>query len=208
MPLTDTTIRKTKPTDKAQCLPDGGGLYLEIAPAGGKWWRLKYRFDGKEKRISLGTYPDTGLASARAKRDEARKLLAAGVDPGEQRKAAKVANVERGAYSFAAIADELLLQRAKKLAPGSVIPERRLLEKDLALHIGGLPVADMTAPMLLAALRKIEAPGCRGNSAPCPRVGGAGVPLWHYDRASGAQPRCGLAGRTVAAAGVALRQRD
>ena len=159
MPLTDTTIRKTKPTDKAQRLPDGGGLYLEIAPAGGKWWRLKYRFDGKEKRISLGTYPDTGLASARAKRDEARKLLAAGVDPGEQRKAAKAAKAERGANSFAAVADELLLLRAKKLAPGSVIRERRLLEKDLVPYIGSLPVADVTAPMVLVALRKIEARG-------------------------------------------------
>ena len=123
MPLTDTTIRKAKPTDKAQRLPDGGGLYLELSPAGGKWWRLKYRFDGIEKRISLGTYPDTSLASARAKRDEARKLLAAGVDPGEQRKAAKAANAERGANSFAAMADELLLQRAKKRAPGSVVRE-------------------------------------------------------------------------------------
>ena len=159
MPLTDTAIRKAKYPQEKNKLFDGGGLYIELSPAGGKWWRLKYRFDGKEKRISLGTYPDTSLASARAKRDEARKLLAVGVDPGEQRKAAKAANAERGANSFAAVADELLLQRAKKLAPGSVIRERRLLEKDLAPYIGGLPVADMTAPLLLAALRKIEARG-------------------------------------------------
>ena len=86
MPLTDTAIRKAKATDKMQRLFDGGGLYLEISPAGGKWWRLKYRFDGKEKRVSLGTYPDTSLASARAKRDEARKLLAAGVDSGSVKK--------------------------------------------------------------------------------------------------------------------------
>lgn len=89
MPLTDTAIRKTKPAAKPQRLFDGGGLYLEIAPAGGKWWRLKYRHGGKEKRLSLGTYPDTSLADARSKRDDARKLLAAGIDPSEQRKVEK-----------------------------------------------------------------------------------------------------------------------
>jgi hypothetical protein len=149
--LTDTAIRKAKPNDKVQRLFDGGGLYLELAPSGGKWWRLKYRFEGKEKRLSLGTYPDTGLAAARSRRDEARKLLAAGVDPGEQRKAAKVVNAERGGNSFTTVADELLLQRAKRLAAGSAIRERRLLEKDLAPYVGDLPIADITAPVLLAA---------------------------------------------------------
>lgn len=81
MTLTDTAIRKAKPADKVQRLFDGGGLYLEIAPAGGKWWRLKYRHGGKEKRLSFGTYPETSLAGARAKREDARKLLAVGVDP-------------------------------------------------------------------------------------------------------------------------------
>lgn len=86
MPLTDTTIRKAKPVGKTQRLFDGGGLYLEISPSGGKWWRLKYRYRGKEKRLSLGTYPDTGLADAREKRDAARRLLAAGVDPNWERR--------------------------------------------------------------------------------------------------------------------------
>ncbi|MDP7372239.1 MAG: Arm DNA-binding domain-containing protein, partial [Nitrospinota bacterium] len=76
MPLSDTAIRNAKPGDKAKKMFDGGGLYLEIAPSGGKWWRLKYRFDGKEKRLSLGVYPDVSLKNARARRDEARKLLA------------------------------------------------------------------------------------------------------------------------------------
>src|SRR6185437_60134 len=99
MSLTDVAIRKAKPginpkgeaTPKPYKLGDAGGLYLEVSPKGGKWWRLKYRYEGKEKRISLGTYPDTSLALAREKRDAARKLLAAGVDPGEHRKAEKVA---------------------------------------------------------------------------------------------------------------------
>ena len=95
MPLTDTAIRKAKPTDKTQRLADGGGMYLEIAPTG-----------GKEKRLSLGTYPDTGLADARGKRDDARKLLAAGVDPGEHRKAEKAAGEDRAANSFEVVARE------------------------------------------------------------------------------------------------------
>lgn len=76
MPLTDIKIRQAKPRDKAYKLSDEKGLYLEISPAGGRWWRLKFRFDGKEKRLSLGVYPDVSLASARERRDEARKLLA------------------------------------------------------------------------------------------------------------------------------------
>ena len=95
MPLTDTAIRKAKYPQPKNKLFDGGGLYLDLSPAGGKWWRLKYPFGGKENRLSLGTYPDTTLASARAKRDDARKLLAAGVDPGEHRKAEKAAGDDR-----------------------------------------------------------------------------------------------------------------
>lgn len=78
MALTDTAIRKTKPVDKAIRLTDGGGLYLLLNPNGSRWWRLDYRHLGKRKTLSMGTYPDTGLAVARSKRDEARKLLATG----------------------------------------------------------------------------------------------------------------------------------
>src|SRR5688572_29336061 len=87
--LTDAKIRSATASDKPTRLTDSGGLYLEIAPSGGKWWRFKYRFGGKEKRLSLGTYPDTGLKAAREKSGEARKLLAAGADPAEARKAEK-----------------------------------------------------------------------------------------------------------------------
>ncbi|MCH7571024.1 MAG: DUF4102 domain-containing protein, partial [Deltaproteobacteria bacterium] len=91
MPLTDTAIRSAKPKDKTFKLFDGGGLYLEVNPAGGKWWRWKYRFAGKEKRLSFGVYPDVSLKSAREKRDATRHQLAAGTDPGEARKAEKLA---------------------------------------------------------------------------------------------------------------------
>jgi len=81
-------------------------LYLEVSPAGGKWWRWKYRFDGKEKRLSFGVYPDVSLKSARDRRDDARKLLANDVDPGEQRKAIKAAKGDRAANSFEVITRE------------------------------------------------------------------------------------------------------
>ncbi len=85
MPLTNTEIRNAKPAGKTRKLFDGGGLYLEVSLRGGKWWRLKYRFGGKEKRLSLGVYPDVSLADARNRREEARKLLANDIDPSENR---------------------------------------------------------------------------------------------------------------------------
>jgi len=100
MPLTDTAIRSAKPQAKSVKMFDGGGLYLEVSPAGGKWWRWKYRFAGKEKRLSLGVYPDVKLKAARAKRDASRQQLAAGIDPGEARKAEKQS--QAGAESFEA----------------------------------------------------------------------------------------------------------
>ncbi len=84
MPLTEIAVRKATPGAKTTRLFDGGGLYLEVAPSGGKWWRLKYRFAEKEKRLSLGVYPEVSLKQARLKRDDARRLLASGIDPSEQ----------------------------------------------------------------------------------------------------------------------------
>ena len=89
MPLTDITIRNIKPREKPYKLADEKGLFLLITPAGGKWWRFKYRFEGKEKLLSVGVYPDVTLAKAREKRDEARKLLVDSIDPGENRRAIK-----------------------------------------------------------------------------------------------------------------------
>jgi hypothetical protein len=87
MPLNDLAIRAAKPGVKNYRLSDSPGLYLEVAASGGKWWRFRYHFDGKETRLSLGVYPTVGLKAARMKRDEARQLLDDGVDPGAQRKA-------------------------------------------------------------------------------------------------------------------------
>ena len=104
MPLTATAIRKAKPREKPRKLYDSRALYLEIAPRGTKAWRFKYRFDGKEKRISMGIYPDVSLKLARQRRDEARKLLARDIDPSAYRKARKRSRREAARNSFEAVA--------------------------------------------------------------------------------------------------------
>src|SRR5665647_757338 len=106
MALTELQVRTAKPQAKPYKLSDGGGLFLLVTPAGGKWWRYSYRFEGKQKTLSLGTYPDTGLKDAREKHGEARKLLAKGIDPGETRKATKTARKGNAENSFEAIARE------------------------------------------------------------------------------------------------------
>lgn len=167
MPLTDTAIRNAKPgltpigkeTSKPYKLGDAGGLYLEVAPSGGKWWRLKYRHGGKEKRLSLGVYPDVSLKDARQRRDEARKLLANDIDPGENRKAAKAAKTERAANSFEVIAREWFAKNAVSWASNHGDRIIRRLERDIFPWIGGKPIAEITAPQLLAVLRRIEERG-------------------------------------------------
>ncbi len=109
MTLTDTAIRQAKPADKARKLFDGRGLYLLILATGGKYWRLKYRFGGKEKLLALGTYPEIGLREARERREEARKLLAHSIDPGAERQAAKAAAIaaeRRDGDTFEAVAGD------------------------------------------------------------------------------------------------------
>lgn len=161
MSLTDTAIRRTKPTAAVQKLRDGGGLYLLLKPDGARWWRWDYRrpVTGKRNTLSLGTYPEVSLASVRERHAAARKLLAEGVDPGEQRKAQKVASLELATNTFEALAREHLAMRAKKLSAGSVKRETRLIEKDLTPYIGQRPIAAITARELLETLRKIEGRG-------------------------------------------------
>lgn len=156
MPLTDTTARNAKPGSKAVRLFDGGGLYLEVAPSGGKWWRLKYRHGGKEKRLSLGVYPETPLKDARARRDEARKLLANGIDPSAARKAAKHATAENAGNSFEAVAREWYAKFAPGWVPSHGVRIIRRFERDVFPWIGARPVAEINAPELLATLRRIE----------------------------------------------------
>lgn len=156
MPLTDTAIRNTKPSAKPTKLTDGGGLYLLLNPNGSRWWRLDYRFRGKRKTLSMGVYPDVSLKDARNRRDEARKLLAFEVDPGENRKAVKAAKVERATNSFEAITREWFEKHSVTWKPNHSERIIRRFEADIFPWIGGKPIVDITAPELLATVQKIE----------------------------------------------------
>lgn len=145
MALSDLAIRKAKPGAKPAKLADGGGLYLLLRPDGAKWWRFDYRrpITGKRNTLSLGTYPDTGLTDARARRDTARKQIAAGIDPGENRKAEKAAGLERAANSFEVVAREWLAVRKPGWTDKNFEKEEGRLENHAFPFIGGRPVASL-----------------------------------------------------------------
>ncbi|RQT39869.1 tyrosine-type recombinase/integrase [Burkholderia cepacia] len=161
MPLTDTAIRNAKPADKPVRLFDGGGLYLEIAPSGGKWWRLKYRFGGKEKRYSLGVYPEVTLATARKKRDEAREKLAAGIDPGEAKKAEKRASLLAAAHSFEVVARGWMDERKTTVEPAQHAKTLARMENDVFPWLGKRPIAEIDAPEILVVLKRVDGRGAR-----------------------------------------------
>ena len=186
MPLTDTAIRTAKPSAKPVRLFDAGGLYLEISTAGGKLWRFKYRFDGKEKRLALGSYPDVGLKDARERRDEARKLLANGIDPGENKKAQKAAKVERSANSFEVIAREWFEKNRETWAPSHADKIIKRLENDVFPWLGGKAIAEITAPDVLSVLRRIEG---RGTLDTAHRAGGNCSQIFRYAIATGRADR-------------------
>jgi len=157
--LSKLLIEKTKHGSKTIRLWDGRGMYLEISPRGGKWWRLKYWFDGRERRMSLGVYPDVSLADAREKREEARRKVAAGIDPAELRKAEAIALVESIENSFEAIAREWFGLFSRPWVAGHADKIIRRLELNVFPWIGTRPVKAITAPELLAVLRRMESRG-------------------------------------------------
>ena len=159
MALTDTAVKKAKPSDKPIRMFDGGGLYLEITPAGGKLWRLKYRFNSKEKLLAFGVYPEVPLAKARERRDEARRLLADGIDPGEHRKATKTMQAGLAANTFEVIAREWHAKVAANQAETTYTKRLRFLEGDVFPFIGHRPIAELAAPDLLAVIHRIESRG-------------------------------------------------
>lgn len=164
MPLTDVEIRNAPPREKAYRLTDGSGMYLEVSPAGGKYWRFKYRFAGKEKRLALGVYPEVGGKEARLRRDEARRLLANGIDPGIERKVQKAATVERAANSFEAVAREWFARQSPGWAKSHADKIIARLEKDVFPWLGGRAIAEIKAPEVLAVLRRVEARGALDTS--------------------------------------------
>lgn len=159
MPLTDTAAKNAKPKAKPYKLGDSGGLFLLVATNGGRWWRLKYRFDGKEKLLSVGIYPEVSLKQARDRRDEARRLLAEGIDPGEHRKVTKVAQSDADPNTFEAVALEWITKLQSTWTENHADKIRRRLERDLFPWIGKRPIASIEPQDVLTALRRIEARG-------------------------------------------------
>ena len=158
MALTDTAVRNAKPREKQYKITDGRGLFLLIAPGRGKWWRFRYRFDGKTKEISLGVYPDITLKEARERRDEARNLVANAIDPSAHRQAARQAQEEVVTNSFKSVALEWLpkMSSRKQWAPSYSKKVARRLEVDLFPWLGDRPVGEITPPELLKVLQRIE----------------------------------------------------
>ena len=182
MPLSDIVIRNAKPSRKPVKLSDGGGLQLLVQPRGAKLWRLAYRFDGKQNALAFGIYPVISLADARARRDAAKTLLANGVDPSTRRKLDKAAN----ASSFRVVAEELLDKMRREGRAGTTLVKTRWLLEYSFAAFGDRPIAKVSAPELLAVLRKIEA---RGN----------------YETARRLRSTCGMVFRYAIATGRAER---
>lgn len=159
MPLTDTAIKALKPEAKARKHADEKGLFLLVTPSGGKLWRLKYRFDGKEKLLALGAYPGVGLKTAREKRDDARRLIAEGTDPGEHRKATKAERADAVGNSFEAVAREWFDKQSSSWVPSHGDKIIRRFERDVFPWIGAKPITDVTAPDVLSCVRRIEERG-------------------------------------------------
>jgi integrase len=167
MPLTALKISKVKPDSKKTLrLFDGRGLYLEIAPSGGKWWRLKYRIRGKEKRLSLGVYSaagskvvEVGLEAARKAAEDARQLVRVGTDPSQERKAEKLRAAHQSENTFEVVAREWHGKHSATWVPAHAECVLRLFERDIFPHIGRRPIAEIEAPEVLPVLRRLEGRG-------------------------------------------------
>ncbi len=159
MPLTDIAIRNAKAGDKPQKLFDGGGLFLLVTPAGQRYWRFKYRIAGKEKLLALGVYPDVSLQAARKKRDDAREKLAAGIDPGEAKKADKRAARLAAATSFEAVAREWFNKHSPGWAKSHSSKIIARFENDVFPWLGKRPISEIQPAEVFDVIRRIEARG-------------------------------------------------
>lgn len=159
MPLTDAKIRNTKAGDKPLKLTDGGGLYLEIRPAGTKLWRLRYRIDGKENVFAIGGYPEIGLADARDAREKAKALIRQGIHPSHNRQAERLANSAANANTFEAVAREWIKKKTPSWTPYYLRQVERFMVADVFPFVGKLPIRSVSAAHLLEILNRIEGRG-------------------------------------------------
>lgn len=159
MPLTDTAIRKTKPAVRLIKLSDGGGLQLHVHPNGSKYWKLAYRYDGKQKKLAFGVYPEVSLAEARRRREAARALLRDGKDPMVEKRAEKLARAIAAGNTFAAVADELLAKMTREGRAETTLKKTKWLFDFARPLIGDRPIGEISAAEVLAVLRKVEVRG-------------------------------------------------
>jgi integrase len=159
MTLTDTFIRSVKPAAKPKKLGDGKGLFLLVQPSGGKLWRLKFYFHGRDYKLSLGQYPEVSLKEARRRCDEARTLVAEGIDPRAHKKSSEEAAKLRAATTFNLVAEEYLEKASKEGREAVTIKKSRWLASLMAADIGGRPIGEISPAELLASLRKVEMKG-------------------------------------------------
>lgn len=168
MALKDIAVRNAKPADRPYKMADGGGLYLLVNPNGSKWWRLKYRYAGKEKLLALGVYPEVSLSDARGERDKARHLLRVEhIDPGAVRKTKKREAKSRTENSFAALAEAWFENKKPGWAEASATKARQYLDSDLIPALGTRPIAEIRRPELVDVLRKLEKRGAYDAARKC-----------------------------------------
>lgn len=159
MALSDIAVRTAKPRAKEYKLSDSGGLYLLITPAGGKLWRLKFRVDGREKKLAIGAYPAIGLSDARKRRDDARELIATGADPSREKQQAKHRARVSAANTFGEVASEFIAKRKREGLSKSTAEKSEYYISRMGPIFARFPIAEIAAPDLLAVLRRIEATG-------------------------------------------------
>jgi integrase len=156
MALTDIKIKNAAPKEKPYRLSDSQGLYIEVQPSGSKYWRLKYRFSGKEKRLAIGVYPRVTLKSARKACEAAKDYLQQGIDPSQAKKSKKVEQVQSQLNNLEAISREWHTQQSKKWSDSYAVKVLRAMERDLYPYVGTLPLDQISPPQLLAVLRRVE----------------------------------------------------
>lgn len=159
MPLTEVEVRQAQPGEKDKKLSDEKGMYLLIKKNGAKYWRMKYRFAGKEKTLALGVYPQVSLKMARLERDKAKLDLANGIDPSLLKQTKKIALRASHANSFQAVAEEWFTLTRAKWAESTVDKQSWILKQNLFPWIGSIPIAELEPPHILDALRRIESRG-------------------------------------------------
>ncbi|MFH1158764.1 MAG: integrase arm-type DNA-binding domain-containing protein [Pseudomonadota bacterium] len=182
MAITDLKCKNAKPKDKPYRIAAGGSMYLEITPNGSKYWRMKYRVNGKEKLLALGVYPKVSVTNACHERDRAKELIKAGTDPTLAKNDEKRKRILESEHTFEVVAREWHEKQLNRWTSGHAESVLRRLELDIFSQIGDMPITDVNAPTLLEALRKVERRGALDIAGRLKQMCGA---IFRYGIATG-----------------------